>query len=142
AVPVLRKWLLPVLNQYQASEKPAIKYLQFEKSPSDLNLNHYYHITSFGDDKVALSFLSTPFGGTRMIAILNREGTNRAVAEVNLDLIFEGEEPDTSIYSAEGVKNAAIAEHIPVDLFDETVQHDIEKISQQMKRLFSKLTNI
>lgn len=142
AVPPLRKWLLPVLRQYRTSDMPAIKYLQFEKSPSDLNLSHYYRITAFEEAKIALSFLNTPYGGTRMIAILNREGTNRAVAEVNLDLIFEGEEPDTTIYSPEGVRNLAFAEHDAADLFDETAQPDIEKISQQMKRLFGKLTNI
>lgn len=136
AVPPLRKWLLPVLRQFQASDMPSIKYLQFEKSPSDLSLNHYYHITSFDNEKVALSFLSTPYGGTRLIAILNRKGTNRAVAEVNLDLVFEGEEPNTSIYSAQGVKNLSIAEHTSAELFDEQVPHKPVEISERLKIVF------
>jgi hypothetical protein len=141
SVPSLRKWLLPVLGHFHSSDAPAVKYLQFEKSPSDLNLSHYYRITAFEDAKIALSFLNTPYGGTRMIAILNREGTNRAVAEVNLDLIFEGEKPDTTIYSADGVNNLVFAEHCSVDLFDETDRHDIDEISQQLKLLFGKQIN-
>ena len=138
ALPSLRKWLLPVLRHYHSSGIQALKYLQFEKSPSDLNLSHYYHITSFDNGKVALSFLNTAYGGTRMIAILNRDGTNRAVAEINLDLIFEGEEPDTTIFSAEGAKNLVFSECMPVDLFDESMQPDLNEISVQLEQLFGK----
>ncbi|NGP75198.1 type I restriction enzyme HsdR N-terminal domain-containing protein [Balneolaceae bacterium YR4-1] len=139
AVPPLRKWLLPVLEHYQATDTAAIKYLRFEKSPSDLNLSHYYHIHSFEDEKIAISFLGTAYGGTRMIAILNREGTNRAVAEVNLDLVFEGEEPDTSIYSAEGVRNVVFNEQVSVNLFNEEIQHNPVRISAQLKKLFDNI---
>lgn len=71
-----------------------------------------------------------------MIAILNRDGTNRAVAEVNLDLVFEDEEPDTSIYSAEGVQNLICSEYVADGFFDEQVQRTPEDISLQLKALF------
>lgn len=137
AHPALRKWLVPILQHYQTLDAHPAKYLQFDQSPSDLNLSHYYQITSFEDLKIALSFLSTPYGGTRMIAILNSAGTNRAVAEVNLDLIFEGEKPDTTIYSAEGVKNLTFTEKLSADLFDENIQHDLKEISLQLGQLFN-----
>ncbi|MGK7369651.1 MAG: type I restriction enzyme HsdR N-terminal domain-containing protein [Candidatus Halalkalibacterium sp. M3_1C_030] len=137
ALPALRKWLVPKLQQFHNHDTPSVRFLQFEKSPSDLNLSHYYQITSLENQKIALSFLNTPYGGTRMIAILNSDGTNRAVAEVNLDLIFEGEKPDTTIYSAEGVKNITFSEEISVDLFDENGQHDLKEISLQLGQLFS-----
>ena len=142
ASPGLRKWLEPVLNQFRAEDSKSLKYLQFEKSPSDLNLSHYYQISSFEDQKIALSFLNTPYGGTRMIAILNKEGTNKAVAEVNLDLIFEGEKPDTTLYSAEGVKNLTFSDYSDKTLFNERVRHNLKEIFLQLGQLFSDHLNV
>ncbi len=142
ALPGLRKWLGPLLSQFRAEESKPLKYLQFEKSPSDLNLSHYYHISAFEDLKIALSFLNTPYGGTRMIAILNKEGANKAVAEVNLDLVFEREKPDTTIYSADGVKNMTFSDNTAVDLFNERAQHDVKEISVQLGQLFSDHLNV
>lgn len=142
ASPGLRKWLEPVLNQFRSEDSKTRKYLQFEKSPSDLNLSHYYQIADFKDQKIALSFLNTPYGGTRMIAILNKESTNRAVAEVNLDLIFEREKPDTTIYSAEGVKNITFSDNTAVDLFNERAQHDLKEVSLQIEKLFRDHLNV
>lgn len=141
ATPHLRKWLVPLLHQFISGNLKTVKYLQFEKSPSDLNLSHYYAIFSFGDRKIALSFLNTPYGGTRMFAILNEEGANKAVAEVNLDLIFEGEKPDTTIYSSEGVKNLTFSDH-SADLFNEGTQHDLKEISVQIEKVFRDNLNV
>lgn len=112
ALPALRKWLDPFLRLFGQEEAQTIRYLQFKKSPSDLDLDHYYHINSFDSGKIALSLLNTAFGGSRCIAILNKDGENRAVAEVNLDLVFEGEQPNTSIYSAEGIRNIDLADEL------------------------------
>lgn len=136
AVPRLRKWLEPVLQLFQSESEKTFRYLQFKKSPSDLNLNHYYHISGFEDQKIALSFLNTPYGGTRMIAILNQEGTNRAVAEVNLDLIFEGERPNTSLYTEEGTKNLDFAKAETAELFDEKNPAGLKDLSLALKYLF------
>lgn len=105
AQPALRKWLNPVLKSFSSNRDSNIRYLQFNKTPTDLELNHYYYISELEHSRIALSFLNTEFGGTRMIAILNQEGTNRAVAEINLDLVFDRQKPNSSIYSAEGVQN-------------------------------------
>ncbi|MDZ7716304.1 MAG: type I restriction enzyme HsdR N-terminal domain-containing protein [Balneolaceae bacterium] len=107
AEPELRKWINPFLKAYNHN-KQSIRYLQFKKNPSDLNLNNYYHISKsdeIPDSQIALCFLGTSFGGSRIIGILNSEGENKAVAEINLDLIFEDENPNTSIYSADGIQN-------------------------------------
>jgi len=105
ADPALRKWITSVM-QYFDTDDAIIRHLRFKKSPSDLDLNHYYYIHEYGrESKTALTFLSTPFGGSRMIGILNSDGENKAVAEINLDLIFKKTSPNTSIYSSRGVNN-------------------------------------
>ncbi len=137
AKPALRKWLNPLLASFPSNkEGTGVRYLQFKNSPTDLNISHYYRITSFEDGKTALSFLATPFGGTRLLAILNRNGENRAVAEINLDLLFEGEKPNTSTYSREGVQNFDIAQHAEAfsDLSSET---DIKDITHSIHRFFT-----
>lgn len=105
AVPALRSWLTPLLDAFAEIKDTDIRYLQFNKTPTDLELNHYYWISKAGHSRMALSFLNTAFGGTRLIAILNRDGVNRAVAEINLDLVFGDEHPNASIYSAQGITN-------------------------------------
>jgi hypothetical protein len=141
ASPQLRKWLVPLLQQFHSGSMDTVKYLQFNKSPSDLNLSHYYQIVAFGDRKIALTFLNTPYGGTRMIAILNEKGVSKAAAEVNLDLIFEREKPDTTIYSSEGLKNLTFSDH-SADLFNEGTQHDLKEISVQIEKVFRDNLNV
>lgn len=142
AIPPLRKWLEPILDQFSTHGDIPLKYLQFEKSPSDLNLSHYYQIFSFKEQKIALSFLNTPFGGTRLIGILNREGENKAVAELNLDLIFEKEHPNTSLYSAAGTRNVGIEEFlVEKQYFSHKARTTLEDLSSALARFFENTLN-
>lgn len=140
ALPELRRWLEPILKEFKTRKESSIRYLQFKKSPTNLTLNHYYHISDFANQKIALSFLNTPFGGTRLIAILNKQGANRAVAEVNLDLIFEDERPNSSIYSVEGIQNFDFRK-VSEDLFPETKKEpgsDLKELSSILNSVFNK----
>lgn len=142
AVPKLRKWLIPILQQFKNQDSSTasaiIKYLDFQNSPTDLNVSHYYFILGFENHKVALSFLNTPFGGTRLIAILNSGGTNRALAEINLDLIFEGERPNSSIYSAEGIHNFDFRETSKEMLDREDPEITLREIATNLSSVFAK----
>lgn len=142
ALPELRKWLEPVLGLFQSEKERAVQYLQFKKSPSDLDLNHYYHISAFEDQKVALSFLNTPFGGTRLIAILNKEGENKAMAEVNLELVFEDEHLNMSIYSAADIKNLDFRKEKAGELLEKKSPESLREISERMNELFEKHLNL
>ena len=51
---------------------------------------------------MALSTLNTPYGGSRLVAILNEDGENRAVLEVNLDLLFEDKKKNSTLYFQAG----------------------------------------
>jgi len=140
ALPELRRWMEPILKEFRTNDNSTIRYLQFNKSPTDLKLNHYYHVFDFQQQKVALSFLNTSFGGTRLFAILNKEGVNRAVAEVNLDLIFEDENPNSSIYSSEGVQNFDFRE-VSEDIFQKDLKGSnshLNDLSSTMNSLFNK----
>lgn len=137
ASPELRRWLEPVLRLFISRKHQLLHYLQFKKSPTDIDLNHYYHITPFEEEKVALTFLNTPFGGSRAIAILNKDRQNKAVAEVNLDLVFEDEQPNTSIYSSAGIKNIDITNENVLGDMDHPLQ-SLEEVSGRLRELFVK----
>lgn len=137
ALPALRKWLNPLLASFPSDEEnTGVRYLRFKNSPTDLDISHYYRISPFEGDKTALSFLSTAFGGTRLLAILNQAGENRAVAEINLDLLLEGEKPNTSTYSREGMQNFDISQHAK-PFSDLSAQTNINDITLSLHRFFN-----
>jgi hypothetical protein len=83
----------------------SVRYLQFGDGPSDVELNHYYRIFPIAEGRrLAITTLNTAFGGNRMIVILNKENENRAVMEINLDLLFENRNGNSSVYSREGIR--------------------------------------
>lgn len=141
ALPGLRRWLEPKLQLFRADRENSIRYLQFKKSPSDLSLDHYYLISSFDQHNIALSFLNTPFGGSRLIAILNINGENRAVAEVNLDLVFDKKKPNTSIYSVDGIENIDFKKEAG-ELLEKRSSDSLKAISIVMNDLFEKYLHL
>lgn len=134
----LRSRMVPLLQHYAGGEADAVRYLRFKESPSGLDLDHYYHIAEIDDRKVALSFISTPRGESRMVAIFNEEGENRAVAETNLDLLFDGDRPNTNIYSPEGVRNIDLAEEDMAGFTGERPPPTPRELSGRLHRLFLK----
>ncbi len=108
----LRVWLNSALNIFLLNEPThALRYLSFKTSPCDINLSQYYRIISVDDHRLAIAFTATEFGGSRMMGILNREGKNEAILEINLDLLFDKRSINSSIYWAEGVENLDMRRH-------------------------------
>lgn len=112
AIPGLRKWMEELLPKIWFSQK-GIQFLNFRQSLSDLNLNHYYHIKPVSDDrKVAITTVNTPFGGSRLAAVLNQDHKNKAVLEINLDLLFDKQKGNTSLYSEAGTSTFDLGSYI------------------------------
>lgn len=135
AIPPLRKWFERLLPKMWLSsdENGLIQYIQFSRTPSDISLNHYYRIQRIDEKRrIAMTTLNTAFGGSRMIIILNQENRNRAVLEINLDLLFDEKKGNTSIYSEQGIR-----------VFDLNVYWDpadlpgVTSIAEQADRLFA-----
>ena len=104
ASPKLRKWLKGLLPAiWQPEEMSSIQFLEFSQQLTDLDLSHYYHVEKISSPKkVAISTLNTPYGGSRLVAILNEHGENRAVLEINLDLLFGNKKKNSTLYFQEG----------------------------------------
>ncbi|SHF21671.1 Type I restriction enzyme R protein N terminus (HSDR_N) [Fodinibius roseus] len=106
ASPELRKWLSALLpGLWHSPGTSDIRFLTFNQELTDLNLNHYYVVHPLsGRRRLALSTLTTAYGGSRLVAILNEDNQNRAVLEVNLDLLFDGKAKNSTMYSEAGVE--------------------------------------
>lgn len=122
ASPDLRLWLEQLLpNMWLVSELSAIQFLSFSNGPSDVDLNHYYRIEDIdGGKRLAISTINTAFGGNRLIAILNEKNENKAVLEVNLDVLFADKKGNASVYSREGIQAFDLCDHIDLKAIDET----------------------
>jgi hypothetical protein len=113
ASPDLRSWLEELLPSLWMDMEAEIRFLSFSNGPSDVNLNHYYRINRVADSRrLALTTINTAFGGNRMIIILNEEDENRAVLEINADLLFEGKNGNSSIYSREGIRTFDMKKYV------------------------------
>lgn len=106
----LRRWFNVSSNSFWLNgESSSIRFLEFDNAPPDLNLNHYFRIIPYESNRrLALTTVGTPWGGSRLVAILNKEKRNLAVTEINLDLVFDEQPANTFIYSANGVQTTDI----------------------------------
>lgn len=90
-----------------------IKFLNFDTFPPDFALGHYYRIFGLGNKvKIGISLSANPFGGTRLNAVLNRDGENTAFCTSSLDLLAEKEPVNTEIHSALGQKEVDLRNEI------------------------------
>lgn len=112
ALPQLRKWLEKTLGNCMLQDQRPPRHLAFAQAPVDLDLNNYYLIVPQKDYKLALTFSSTPFGGSRLIGIINNTKNNIGLIEINLDLLFDERAPNATLYSADGAQNIDAAPYI------------------------------
>lgn len=122
ASPELRLWLEQLLPDLWLSVgSSSVQFLSFNNGPTDIDLNHYYRIVEVEDHKrLAISSVNTAFGGNRMIVILNEENENKAVLEVNLDVLFAEKKGNASVYSREGVRAFDLYDYIDLKAIEET----------------------
>jgi len=106
ARPELRKWFEESLpNFWFPDQRSNIRHIQFGEGPTDVDLSHYYHIVPISKDRrLAITTLNTAFGGNRLIIILNKQEENKAVLEINLDLVFDEKKGNSSMYARDGIR--------------------------------------
>jgi hypothetical protein len=106
ACTALRSWLRQALQKNLLPTEPSsLQYLSFKHRPADLDMNHYYQTYKLENCRMALGFIATEYGGSRLIAILNIKEENAAVMEINLDLLADDRAPNASVYWAGGKQN-------------------------------------
>lgn len=114
ASPDLRKFLVESCNALFTDSPHMIKYLDFKNLSDKYEAAHYYRIFTPGDNlRLALSLAATPYGGSRLFAVLNRDKENRALLIAHLDLVTKKEALNAEIHSQKGIEYLDLLNNIP-----------------------------
>ncbi|WP_441001238.1 type I restriction enzyme HsdR N-terminal domain-containing protein [Fodinibius sp. SL11] len=134
ASPDLRLWHEETLpNIWLSAKGSEIQFLTFSNGPSDIDLNHYYRIEHTTQNRrLALTTLNTAFGGNRLVAILNEDDNNKAVLEINLDVLFAGKKGNSSMYSHQGIQTFDLNNYI-----DLPSMNQVDNITETIDELFA-----
>ena len=129
---VILDWMVENCFDIYTSEKPTIQFFSFEGTSPELGLPNYYRIYTTGENtKLALSFTSTPFGATKLNAVLNHDGENVALLSISLDLLITEEINNSVIQSASGFQQLDILDEIGFT-FDRPINSYVLALSDLM----------
>lgn len=111
--PQSRIWIVESCTDLLYDENSSPKFFGFDGTSPEFGLANYYRIFKAGENKqLALSLSATPFGATRLNAILNKEGENVALLSASLDLIASEEPKNTIVQSASGFNHLDVKDEI------------------------------
>lgn len=111
--PQTRTWVAENCTSLLCDQVSAPKFFSFEGASPELGLANYYRVFEVNTNKrLALSLSATPFGATRLNAILNNDGENVALLSASLDLVASEEPRNTIIQSASGFDHLDIKDEI------------------------------
>lgn len=134
AAPGLQKWIEQRLPDiWFPQDKSAIRFLNFGEGPTEVDLSHYYRILSVSENRrLAVTTLNTAYGGNRMVIILNESNENRAVLELNMDLLFDEKKGNSALYSKAGIRTFDLN-----DYWSLQAMTTLEELLEQANSLFS-----
>lgn len=111
--PQTRKWITDSCHLLFNDEDTTPKFFSFDGTSPELGLANYYRVFETGENKrLAVSLSATPFGATRLNAVLNKEGENVSLLSISLDLVASEEAKNTIIQSASGFDHRDIKDEI------------------------------
>ncbi|MEX0771919.1 MAG: type I restriction enzyme HsdR N-terminal domain-containing protein [Balneolales bacterium] len=112
--PEIRSWLVYALPEFLKLSSRETRFLDLGETPEKEPISHYYHIFHIDKKKkLAITFIATRYGDTRIIAVLNDGGINKGILEINLELILKKELYSTILYHSQGTRKIDLS-----DLFD------------------------
>lgn len=128
----LRANLVPLLERDWRGNAGNVQYLDFTNNPLGEDIDHYYAIRQGEEHLVACSLQSAVGGGTRFVAVLNRD--NRNVGMVCISLAADPEEMEAEIYTAEGRVTAELPDSL--DFFEGNDRVPLDEWALEMEQLF------
>lgn len=131
--PKTRAWITESCSKLFNEGKYPPRFFSFDGTSPELGLANYYRVYDTGKKiRLALSLSATPFGATRLNAILNKEGENVALLSVSLDLTASDEAKNTILQSASGFDHLNIKDEIGFS-FEKEIETYIHTISDLME---------
>lgn len=114
--PVVQQWLVENCNHLFVGNSNPAHFIDFEGTEPDLQLPNFYQVLLINEQtRLAVSLTSTPFGATKLNAILNQGGQNIGLLSASLDIIASDQLENTMIQNANGIKMVDIVEEVGFD---------------------------
>jgi len=89
-------------------------YLNFPGSPFNYSLQQYYRIPVVDNEqKLAITFMGTPYESTHLIAVLNIKGQNHGILSVNLNRLSERKPASAKLYQSGTVNEIDGGTYLP-----------------------------
>jgi hypothetical protein len=119
APPTIHNWLIHNCQSLFVEPSNPARFFSFDGTEPELVLPNFYQVLMPDEQmRLAISFSATPFGATKMNAILNRGGQNIGLLSASVELIASGEAKNTLIQTAEGIRQVDLKEELDFS-FDE-----------------------
>lgn len=131
AQPEVQQWVTENATLlYKKSSNPA-RFFSFEGTEPDLFLANYYQVLLMdAQTRLAVALSATPFGSTKLTAILNEGGQNTGLLSASLDIIASDQTENTMIQNATGLRMVDLVEEIGFDF-----QHSIKVLAASITYL-------
>ncbi|MFV1885186.1 MAG: type I restriction enzyme HsdR N-terminal domain-containing protein [Balneola sp.] len=131
--PKTRTWITESCSALFNNSAHSARFFGFDGTSPELGLANYYQIFETDAHKrLAVSLSATPFGATRLNAVLNKEGENVALLSISLDLVASEELKNTILQSVSGFNHLDIKDEIGFS-FDKEIGTYIHSISDLME---------
>ena len=114
--PIVQQWLVENCNQLFVGNSNPTRFIDFEGTEPELQLSSFYQVLLINEQtRLAVSLTSTPFGATKLNAILNQSGQNIGLLSASLDIIASDQLENTMIQNANGIKMVDLVEEVGFD---------------------------
>ena len=131
---IAQQWITENCNQLFVENSNPAHFIDFEGTEPDLQLPNFYQVLLINEQtRLAVSLTSTPFGATKLNAILNQGGQNVGLLSASLDIIASDQLENTIIQNANGIKMMDLVEEIGFD-FLKSIKDLAQPISLLIKK--------
>lgn len=125
-------WLLETCTELYLHPDSYPLFFNFDGASPELGLANYYRIFDIDEyTQLALALTSTPFGSTKLNAILNTNGENVALLSVSIDLLASEETQNAILQSAKGIQSIDMIAEIGFTL-DEPLSSYVNDLCELM----------
>lgn len=120
--PKLQEILAPVIDHFwihNEESTPSITFLSFNQHPEHLFLDHYYYVEKIEEQpriRTALAFSASQKNATHLVSIINREKENIGFIDINLNLLFDNQEPNMFVYTAGQIKEYGAEQQLDLNI--------------------------
>ncbi len=139
--PELQALLAPVIDHFWVHNEqsdPSITFLSFSRHPDPLVLDHYYYVEEIEKQpriRTAIAFIASQKNTSHLACIVNREKENIGFIDINLNLLFDNQEPNMFVYTSGQIGEYNAEDQLSLEINKLSVDR-FRKLSSRIARWF------